>query len=1341
MACFFAESAAGQNGGPGSSWTSGVNFGTNSPSAEDTWAFDAAEMPNGDLVIVGYAETGDGDVRVPAFAVLNKYGELLTSQYITGYPGVFSQVDLSDDGTYLILAGFRGLPDDDDPGDSESPENADALLTRLNFIGQGYYVDWSQQYAVGKTTEVPDGNGGNFPFVTGQERFTSVDITPTGTVVLNGGLRKGNSANPEFGYQFIYVVTSDGDFVSERIFTETNGFLSDCKVVNINGVESIIFTGFQQMGNGAWKFEITDNTPNSDNKPFINSKHPICDRDIVIGKLALNDLQNGFIKYYNGNSYPYSNYAYDDPQNPGAPTYINPHTGIWDAPDIDECPDKFGPCTPGKSVPGWGFAADGSKSGSPAIDKYLGITSCDIGKSIVYKDGYIYVAAEVNMLEFSGSQYNNLQFSEPHPGAEIPGKGVLLKDRCDGDNWWYSAYKDASIHIIRVKADGTGGAFVKNVAHFSGGDFAPALIVDQTDGNLVLGGNSGDDGVGACFPEMDNCHGEENMLIKLDINTLDVIWQQSHLAYGHGNCVFGLIQTADGGYVLVGNNELEGDHETFNIIRFTPDCQGKANFHQDGDYLVTSADEQWSPANKPNPYRFRGNVIVPNGKKLTIKDGLVVEFASTKATPDHRKSGITVQAGGNLDVLGASVLKGIDCGGENMWDGITVLGNPNAPAGPQQGRVSVTGLSRIENAVRGVVLGNTAWATETRYLNDGNTLGTNIADTYMDNLGMGGGRIFAGNATFYNCGRGVVWEPQPAFSNLSTLINAKFEFTGGLADPMYAFMPDWPSSGRPTGAELGCRLRSVRDVRFINCSFVATAPVGFYPLQRNRPSGIYATDAKFSFSGGGFPQHFENLYIGTESASMLAGLATTLSFSGAKMNNVYQGLNVRGNIAPNIAGCHYTNIPEEGQLKDGTPVGVFTLNTQGIALSGNEFSSDADYKSFGAITQNTLGTGGAKVAHNTFTDMNIANLFDGDNSALQTHCNTYQGDVGDVSWNVKGVLANQGNPLNPLTPKPDNKFLWDCGAPLLDISNGNSQPFSYFERLESPSNTSSIVKCTENVVVFFDNSDAGAANCVIEDPCPNPPNCYTLATAYTNSGHALPYRNDLLNAYVRMQPTAVPDSLSLPGTTRGIDLLLTRGQQEDKRILVATYTSLGNFSAAQQYLQQVSGASAETQDFIAYYAVLVNAGLAGRDAYHLTSSEFAQLAPLMANSSTVADQVKVLDHVLNGVYHPLSAESENSGRTGNREGDASSLSQSKKLLVFPNPFSEALRFAAPEGLSISMLTITDISGKHLYEQRFRKSESLVNWQPNDVPAGILLYRCVLSDGESVHGKLLYTKNQ
>src|SRR5262249_17665465 len=154
----------------------------------------------------------------------------------------------------------------------------------------------------------------------------------------------------------------------------------------------------------------------------------------------------------------------------------------------------------------------------------------------------------------------------------------------------------------------------------------------------------------------------------------------------------------------------------------------------------------------------------------------------------------------------------------------------------------------------------------------------------------------------------------------------------------------------------------------------------------------------------------------------------------------------------------------------------------------------------------------------------------------------------------------------------------------------------------------------------------------------SPPDCEGLLTEYGTSEGALPIRNSLLNAYVKMPADAVSDSLYLPGITRSITLLDDREQQEDIRLLAATYAALGDYETAEDYLGDIDEIDDESEDFVDYYSVLICAGKDGRDAYHLTALEFASLESLMDHTTSIADQVRVLDHVLNGVYHPLAVE-------------------------------------------------------------------------------------------------------
>lgn len=911
------------------------------------------------------------------------------------------------------------------------------------------------------------------------------------------------------------------------------------------------------------------------------------------------------------------------------------------------------------------------------------------------------------------------------------GKGVVLKDHC-GEDVQILGYKDAYIHLMKLELDGD-LVDVKNVAHFSGGDFYASIVVDQTDGNIVLSGTTADKDI-CGLPDVDDCLYAVNTLIKLDADDLDMIWQQHYNAYGEGNCAFGLIQTADGGFVQVGNNELdEGETETFNIVRYTPDCQAGATFDLDGDHTLTS-DETWNGSNKPDPYRIRGNVIIPNTKKLTIS-GITVEFAGTKNTPGNTKSGITVEGGGRLIVNDGAVLKGIDCGGEQMWDGITALGSPTSAYGGNQAVVVLTGDAVIENALRGVVLGGTAWENVESVVPPptGSSVGTLLTNTYRDDQAYGGGRLFAAGAGFLNCARGVVWNPQPNYSNLSALYDVDFAFTGPLADPLYK--PASDALGAPILAEMGCRLRSVRDITFEGCTFINSASGGLFDYQRQRPSGMYATDSKFSFVAGSADPNFELLYIGIEGNAGFGGLPATMNISG-KFSQVYQGLVLRNNIAPYVSGSSFSLIPDVADSDDGDPAGIHAVGTQGITLTDNTFDSDAGYKSYGTHINNSLGNGGAKVEFNTFTDFYVANRFEKDNSSLQTHCNTYTGDVGDFSWEVRGTLANQINIANS-SYFPDNKFLWTCGSPLLDITSQNA--LSYYERAQTLTNSGSILLCYDNQVTVIPGTGLPTSpNCTLEDPCPDPPNCSTLATQYAGNDKALTDRNDLLNAYVRMGNRAVSDSLYLPGMTRAIDLLEDRDEQEDKRILTATYAALEDYTAAETELGDVDDTDDETADFIALYTVLIDAGKDGRDAYHLNAADFEAIAELMDHNTAAAEQVRVIDHIVNGNYHPLFVEQDEARPAEREESGFQGSIPAAGILVSPNPFIKTVRFTAPTGAGIQYLTISDPHGQVLYRHTSRTGETTMTWKPEKLPQGLYFYTCRLSNGEVQNGKLAKT---
>ncbi len=1314
MLCFVPESAFGQQGGPGSAWTAGVSFESNSPAGEDTWAFDAAEMPSKDLVIVGYAETNGGNTRVPAYAVLDQYGTLKTSvryDYSEG-AGAFAQICNAPNGG-SIMAGWQG------------PK---AVLTKLD---NNYSEVWR------RTFDLPTNDG--------VERLQTVELLPSGEILLAGGFRNGSAPQ---GGTFFVVCDGDGYPIANKtaVFPDVNGKILDCKTVTDNNNTYVLATGFRVMNDQTFKFHIKelgdDSDLNADNTPMVGNQYLIQDWDVLVAIFNVNDITPGMssanFKYYNSKDFDFMSFGLDE-----ACHCVNNNPEIWDAPS---CAGTYGPCTPGKSdkTPGWGV---NSINGSPVIDRYFGydgtprpcFVSKDVGRSIVYTNGFVYVAAEMNTLEMTGSVYAGLH-RDGQNGVEL--KGLPCPDP-DDESHRYGAYKDAYIHLLKFDLNGNlapnlpNSPNIENVAHCSGGDFYATIVADQNDGKIVLGTTTADRGL-CGLPPVEECGiAEVHLLAKYDPVTLQSVWQQHYLSGAEGltgSCAFGLIQTADGGFVIVGNNETEdangNEDETFTIVRFTSDCLQNTAFDLGNYTVLTGLTTTWSVANM----RINGLITVPSGATLVI-DGITVEFAYTKNLPPDRKCGIEVQQGGKLVVKGGAVLKGLNaCGGEQMWDGVIALGNPGSPqTNANQGVVEILGNSRIENALRGTVLGSAAWTTEFIDTPVGGSIGTLNFPNYFETYTQGGGKLTATNATYRNCGKGVVWNPYHKFSNLSVLTDVRFECTGALPDPLYK--PYFTALGEPTSTETFCEIQANRGIVFHNCTSRNTAPGALFPNPRNKPSGILSVDGQFKVEGPS--TQFQNLYVGINAGGIASGIPSAISANGAHFDNVYQNVNLVATMGTEVTGCSFSSMPNTASMQnDGAASGIFCTKASAYTLRSNTLSGNAT--NYGIVSRHSA-LNGALIEGNTLSGFNLlADLFENDNSALQTHCNTYQGTVGDASWEVSGVLKDQRDPFD-LNYYPDNRFIWDCSTVnnMLDIRS--TTPFTYYERTESGANANTVLKCYTPIVMKIPGNSPDPANCVIEDPCPNPPYCNSLLSIYGATNYALPNRNDLLNAYVRMSPSVVSDSLYLPAVTRAITLLTSRNQQADKRILVATYASIGDYTNAQQYLQQVTGADTETQDFVAYYTVLINGGLAGRDAYHLTSAEFGQLAPLMTHSTTVADQVKVLDHIVNGVYYPLKVDAGYGNRPGERSETEGSIAVSTSgVSVFPNPFSNEVRFVAPDGLLIDGISIMDISGRLLFE-RNQLSDSEFTWQPEGIPQGMLFYQCRLSNREVTHGKILYNK--
>ncbi len=1317
---FAANSLLAQAGGPGNAWNLGVAFGTAAPDKEDAWVFDAVEMDNGDLVVVGYVSYNYTGIlgaakKVPGYAVMDAQGNLKAAVALpfNGEDGIFSQVAKSPDGTYVVMCGRQGTK---------------AILLRLS---NTYVQEWVKRFDVNNDPA----------FVGAWDRLLSVNVlaaAPPETldrIVLTGFYQEQviNGVTFSDGETFILSMKEDGSYNQATDLTSLTGGkgrITDSKIVQHNGQSYLVFTGYEAMGDEHWSFEVVDNilspddSKNSDSKSMDqpNYAFPVRDRDVVVGIYPLSNLSAGSRYYFNSNTYEHNTFVHP----PLDPPYTNPHPPLFQPP---ACATAYGPCTPGLSKDNWGYDGEipSMTSGSPVIDKYLKKISWDEGRSISYSGGFLYVAAEFNTFLMSPGIYKQLHHNQ---GDE---SGVRLKNQCNGEAKQFTDYKDAYIHLFKLNMNG----FViekKNVAHFSGGDFAAAIVVDQTDGNIVLGGTTADKGI-CGLPPLDVCTSEVNLLMKFDPN-LNMVWQQHFLSYGKGNCAFNLIQTADGGFVLVGNNEFSSGDETFNIIKYTGDCAWKTPFDK-GDLTMPPGTTTWDANSMPPVCRANGLIRVPSGATLII-DGITLEFAYSKYLPSGAKCGITVEPGGKLTVRNNAILKGLgSCGQEIMWDGVIIQGNPAAPPGSQQGAFNLLTGGKILNAVRGAVSGDAGWTNYTaKPIGVGTqATGTTTYPNYEVSGAMGGGKITVVGGFFTDCAKSMVWAPYPNHSNLSQINNAKFECTGPLKD--LGYRRSKTALGEPIYAENFCEMRSVYGIAFNRPQFANTGANYLNP--RNKPSGILSMDAQFRLTGS-TELTGKDLYIGVEADGVAAGAPAAISVDGASFEACYQSINLRNTTGSTVTNSTVTAIPPTSATpeKDGDASGIWSDHSDALAVTYNTLTSGGS-DNYGLVVHNS-GGGGANIQGNTFNNFPlVSNQFELDNLQLSTRCNVYNG-LGETHWRVFDKLANQG--IGPLSSQqqPDNQFYTECATDpsnpqppfnMLDIQNAGDV-FTYFEKPPLAPNLPWIVMCTENVNVVWSLPNNSGRNCLsVPPPCLDPP-CAAFYAQYVGDGKTLPQRNDLLTAYTRWDTRSLMDSTALTGINYSVSLLADRDQQVDRRALLATYTALGQYGDAQQRLNQVTGNDAETQDLLTYYGVLVNAGIAGRDIWHLNSSEQNQAFALAAHDTYAGGLAQALQHYYQGEYVPLVAKRL---PVGNRSSSSSPL-LAEQIKVFPNPFSQGITFEAGQSALIWQVVVRDATGKVVFEAVESSSGvPQVVWQPRNIPAGMYFYEAVDAQGKVYHGKL------
>ena len=222
----------------------------------------------------------------------------------------------------------------------------------------------------------------------------------------------------------------------------------------------------------------------------------------------------------------------------------------------------------------------------------------------------------------------------------------------------------------------------RNVGRFDGIDyFVRSMLTDNGTNVVIMGGNEN-------FPS-----DVTNDLIKVSIGTFNQVWRRQYIAGGIDfNCAFGLTSSIDGGIVVGGNNELNG--EDYFMLKMGNDCGTNTGTLTLNGGITIAGTVNWTSTNKT----VRGEVRIPAGATLNINGTSVISFADTRAYNDYdflagnnfapytstapynsQPTKIVVLPGGTLNIAGTAKLTSLNStcvNYSNMWEGVELWGDP-----------------------------------------------------------------------------------------------------------------------------------------------------------------------------------------------------------------------------------------------------------------------------------------------------------------------------------------------------------------------------------------------------------------------------------------------------------------------------------------------------------------------------------------------------------------------------------------------------------------------------------------------------------------------------------------
>ncbi|MCL2247448.1 MAG: S8 family serine peptidase, partial [Lentimicrobiaceae bacterium] len=357
------------------------------------------------------------------------------------------------------------------------------------------------------------------------------------------------------------------------------------------------------------------------------------------------------------------------------------------------------------------------------------------------------------------------------------------------------------------------------------------------------------------------------------------------------------------------------------------------------------------------PMQVVGNIAIPNGVSLTI---------SSTVKCDYDVSFI-IHSGGKLIIDGGKLTNA--CGGE-MWEGITVIGDPNlSPSSNYQTTVQIKNGGAIENAVCGITVTN-------------------------------GGHVSASKAHFINNKIGVKFEPRAA-EQAQTASSGSFSHTNFVLNNNYL--------GNLADFEAHIIAQSSGSVGVTGCVFSSTAPKNISIANRN--NGIVAINTNLSVSAFCTNMHIitgcvepmdKTSFTGFTNAikASNSGASPALKVSNCNFYGNLKGILLNGINYPELI-LNYFAIPEYGSLK--LTHGIHISDASGYKIEENNFwgavhpFESSVSRMIGIHIQNS-GANENEVYKNSFSNLAVGQLSYKNNASaasvvpptgLQILCNSF----------------------------------------------------------------------------------------------------------------------------------------------------------------------------------------------------------------------------------------------------------------------------------------------------------------------------------------------------------------